>query len=275
MRPLLRLLLIAPISVAFSTCGPNQPKHSVTEAVGEHGDHHAHGEEADEKQSDHHHHGEQAEGARYAKGKGITLLDETKEAIGLGLEEAEERKLRPVLALEAQVYRTASEPTRSGGEQSGSAYATALVNPKVAERLKGGEPATLKSDDLSYEAEVWRIDPLSKDAVNNVEVILQIPDPQNTLSVGEFVSGFVVESGSDMTVLTVPRSAVLETASGKFAFVQNGDYLLRTPIITGAESTEYTEITDGLYAGDVVATNPVETLYLIELRATKGGGHSH
>jgi hypothetical protein len=44
---------------------------------------------------------------------------------------------------------------------------------------------------------------------------------------------------------------------------------------TGAESSEYIEITDGLYAGDIVVSNPVEMLYLIELRATKGGGHSH
>jgi hypothetical protein len=111
--------------------------------------------------------------------------------------------------------------------------------------------------------------------VNSVEAILQIPDPRNTLKVGEFVSGSVVESGAEETVLTIPRSAVLETATGKFAFVQNGDYLLRTPITTGAENTDYAEITDGIYAGDVVATKPVETLYLIELRATKGGGHSH
>ncbi len=116
---------------------------------------------------------------------------------------------------------------------------------------------------------------MSKEAVNSVEAILQIPDPRKTLKVGEFVSGSVMESGAEETVLTIPRSAVLETAIGKFAFVQNGDYLLRTAITTGAESTDYAEITNGIYAGDVVATKPVETLYLIELRATKGGGHSH
>jgi hypothetical protein len=30
-----------------------------------------------------------------------------------------------------------------------------------------------------------------------------------------------------------------------------------------------------LLEGDTVVTRPVQTLYLIELRATKGGGHSH
>jgi hypothetical protein len=50
---------------------------------------------------------------------------------------------------------------------------------------------------------------------------------------------------------------------------------MRTPITVGAEDAEHAAITDGIYAGDIVATKPVETLYLIELRATKGGGHSH
>ena len=266
MKSLLSLLLAGAVSLGVFGCGSKQPEHSDAdgngrENGGEHGDHHDHGEEA--------------AGARYAEGKGITLLDETKEAIGLELAAAEERKLAPVLPLEAQVYRAANEPSRPGGEQTGSAYATALVNPRLAEKLKAGELATLKTHDAGYEAQVWRIDSVSKEAVNSVEVILQIPDPGNSLKVGEFVSGSVIESGAEETVLTIPRSAVLETATGKFTFVQNGDYLLRTFITTGAENAEYAEITDGIYAGDVVVTKPVETLYLIELRATKGGGHSH
>ena len=265
MRALLSLLLSGALSFGIFACGPNQAEHSNAggqeHEEGEHGDHHDHGKEA--------------AGARYAEGKGIILLNETKEAIGLELADAEERRLAPVVPLEAQIYRAANEPSRPGGEQTGSAYATALVNPLLAKKLKGGELATLKTHDASYEARIWRIDPVSKEAVNSVEAILQIPDPLNALKIGEFVSGSVVESDAEETVLTIPRSAVLETATGKFAFIQNGDYLLRTAITTGAENADYAEITDGVYAGDVVATNPVETLYLIELRATKGGGHSH
>jgi hypothetical protein len=259
-------LLAGAVCLGLAACGPKQPEHSADDG-------HGHGETGEH--GDHHDHGEEAGGARYAEGKGITLLDETKKAIGLEVAEAEEREIAPIVPLQAQVYRAANEPSRPGGEQSGSAYATALVNPALAEKLKGGEPATMTADNKSYQARIWRIDPVTKDAVNNVEVILQIPDPENTLRIGEFLSGSVTQSGAQQTALTVPRSAVLETATGKFAFVENGEFLLRTPVSTGAESTDYIEITDGLYEGDIVASNPVETLYLIELRATKGGGHSH
>jgi hypothetical protein len=259
-------LLAGAVCLSLAACGSKQPEHSAEDG-------HGHGEGGE--RGDHHDHGEEAAGARYAEGKGITLLEETKKAIGLELAEAVEREITPIVPLEAQVYRAANEPSRPDGEQSGSAYATALVNPALAEKLKGGDPATLMADDRSYQARIWRTDAVTKDAVNNVEVILQMPDPENTLRIGEFLSGFVTQSGAQQTALTVPRSAVLETATGKFAFVENGDFLLRTPVSTGAESTDYIEITDGLYAGDIVASNPVETLYLVELRATKGGGHSH
>ena len=216
----------------MAACSPKQPEHSAADG---------HGHEETGEHGDHHDHGEEAAGARYAEGKGITLLDETKKAIGLELAEAEEREIAPILPLEAQVYRAANEPSRPGGEQSGSAYATAFVNPALADKLKGGEPAAMMADDKSYEARIWRIDPVTKDAVNNVEVILQIPDPAKYAKIGEFLSGSVTQSGAQETALTVPRSAVLETATGKFAFVENGDYLLRTPVSTGAESTDYTE----------------------------------
>jgi hypothetical protein len=262
---LVRALFLAGwLCLGPSSCGSKQPTESTADG-------HGHEEEG----GDHHGHGAESTGARYAEGKGIALLDETREAIGLELAEAEEQRLAPLIPLEAQVYRAADELSRPDGEQTGSAYATALMNPGVAEKLRSGDSATLMLNAASYVARIWRIDPVSRDAVNSVEAILRIPDPQNTLRVGEFISGFLVQAGVNDAVLTIPRSAVLETATGKFAFVQNGDYLMRTPITVGEKNAEYAEVTDGIYAGDIVATTPVETLYLIELRATKGGGHSH
>jgi multidrug efflux pump subunit AcrA (membrane-fusion protein) len=265
MKGFISLFVAGGLSLDIPACGAKPSEHSATDGPAR--------EENDQHGG--HHHGDEAAGARYVEGKGISLLDETKKAIGLELSEAGDRKLAPLVTLEAQVYRAATEPSRPGGEQTGSAYATAFVDPPVAEKLKGGESATLEAHETSYEARVWRIDPVSKEALNNVEVILEIPDPGNTLHLGKFVSGSLIESGAEQTVLTIPRSAVLETATGKFAFVENGDYLLRTAVTTGVENGDYAEITDGIYAGDIVASKPVETLYLIELRATKGGGHSH
>lgn len=246
---------------ASSGCGPKSPGHREGESEEAHGGH-DHGESA-------------AEGAKYSDGKGIQLMEETAKAIGLVTAEAEERELTSVVRVEAQVYRSASERSRPEREHSGSAYATAFLPPRLASSLRAGDPATVRTGTGEFSARVWKIETISRDAVNNEEVILEIADKDAALRVGEFVSGAVTRSGGAASVVAVPRSAVLETATGKFVFVENGRFLLRTPVTTGAESADYIEIADGLYSGDVVATHPVETLYLIELRSTKGGGHSH
>jgi hypothetical protein len=79
--------------------------------------------------------------------------------------------------------------------------------------------------------------------------------------------------------LVVPSSAVLNTAKGTFVYVVNGPHLLRTAVETGGslslETGDLIIINDGLYEGDTVVTRPVETLYLIELHAIKGGAHCH
>lgn len=255
------LTLAVVVAWAFTGCGQKPASHQEGESEAAHGGH-DHGESG-------------AEGAKYSEGKGIELMEETGKAIGLVTAEAEERELTPMVPVEAQVYRAASEPSRPGREQTGSAYATAFLPPRLAGSLKAGDSAAVHTATGEFSARVWRIEPASRDAVNNEEVILEIADKDAALRVGEFVSGAVTRSGGAASVVAIPRSAVLETATGKFVFVENGRFLLRAPVTTGAESADYIEIADGLYAGDVVAIQPVETLYLIELRSTKGGGHSH
>ncbi len=261
MRKMIILMLVAIIGWALAGCGPKSTGHQEGESEEAHGGH------------DHGNAG--AEGATFSEGKGIQLMEETKKAIGLSTAEAEERELTPVVSVEAQVYRSASEPSRPGREQTGSAYATAYLPPRLASSLKTGDTATVHTATGEFSARVWRIEAISRDAVNNEEVILEIADKDAALRVGDFVSGEVTQSRGAASVVAIPRSAVLETAAGKFVFVENGKFLLRTPVTTGAESADYIEISDGLYSGDVVATQPAETLYLIELRSTKGGGHSH
>jgi multidrug efflux pump subunit AcrA (membrane-fusion protein) len=121
------------------------------------------------------------------------------------------------------------------------------------------------------EAKLVRMDRSSTDATRLVELVVALeraPAP----AVGEFVElDFAAEPS---LVLSVPRSALLETATGNFVYVVSGEYFLRTPVKVGAHSADYVEITDGLHAGDTVVTSPVEQLWLAELRLTKGGGHS-
>jgi hypothetical protein len=263
--PALRIMpLFALLMILLTSCNP-QPKPQA---------------QAPKKESHSHDHGSEGEGASYAEGKGITLLEETAQSIGLELAGVAEQPLRPRLDLPAQIYRGAGEPSRThGGERQGRAYATALLATAQAEGLQPGLPLTFQvrgKADVPHTGRLWRIEHGQAAVLGKVELLLELEDPDRSLAVGDFVeTGIDKETSTGGTRLAVPKSAVLRTPMGTFAFVQNGPYLLRTEIETGAEDATHVEVTGGLYEGDTIAVRPVEALYMIELRATKGGGHCH
>jgi hypothetical protein len=245
------------------------------------GGHEEAGHKEGESEDDGHGHGAEGEGeapTSYKEGKGLTLIEATKKAIGLETVLATEHEIQPVVAASAQVYRAASEPSRlPDGEKTGFAYATAIVPPEIAKHLEPGSVVDFGprgEESAKMQGKVWKVDTTQEAITAKTEILVEIEDPGNKLFVGSFLEGEAHLSGSSKT-LAVPRSAVLDTATGKFVYVQNGEFYLRTAVTTGAESADNIEITDGLYEGDQIVTKPVETLYIIELRATKGGGHSH
>lgn len=233
----------------------------------------SHAEHAEEG----HEHGSEGSGAQFKEGKGILLAEETRKALGLQVQEVQEQSIAPTIRVTAQIYRAASEPSRRHREQTGFAYATAIVAPEPARRLKPGQNVTFLSpiDKSSRQGEVWKLDQTQLPVLGKTEVLLRVPDSNKSLEVGMFLEASISLNDSSQKVVAIPRSAVLQTSEGIFAFVQNGEHLLRTAVKLGIENEGQVEVTDGLLEGDVVATSAVEPLYLIELRATKGGGHSH
>jgi hypothetical protein len=218
--------------------------------------------------ADPHDHGSEAAGASFQEGKGIALMEETKQAIGLELAEVAEQTLQPSITLTAQVYRLASETSRRyGQERTGFAYGTTLVSPETAAQLQPGQKFAMGT--------VWKVDRTQLPVLGQVEVLLELANPDHSLAVGAFIEVQIPLGTASQKVVSIPRSAVLQTSIGTFAFVENAGFLLRTEIKTGAENQEFIAITDGLYEGDTIAVKPVEALYLIELRSTKGGGHCH
>jgi hypothetical protein len=220
----------------------------------------------------------ESEGAIFQEGKGILLSNETQKAIGLELAEVKEETIQSDLLVTAQIYRTASETSRKHGrERSGFAYATAMLSPEMARQITQGQKVifNLGEKDAPQEGIIWKLDETQLSLLEKIEILFELPDPKASLSVGDFIKIKISSTVASRKVLTIPNTAILEAATGTFAFVQNGDHLLRTETKIGTKGQNSSEIIDGLYEGDTIAVKPVQTLYLIELRATKGGGHSH
>lgn len=191
-------------------------------------------------------------GVTFKEGRGLQLSPEVIKALNLRTTEAEERSLTAELNVIAQVF---------------------AVTPRVlaSARLTEEQAAALEKSSFTG-AKLMRIDRSTVAATRLVDLVFEL-DASPRHQIGDFVTlALAVEPA---TVLSVPRSAVLDGATGSFVYVVNSGAYLRTPVKVGARSADFIEISDGLYAGDIVVVTPVDQLWLAELRLTKGGGHSH
>lgn len=241
--------------------GKEEKEHSETETCKEddgHGSEHEAGES----------------GASFAEGKGLKLTPETVEAMGLKTAEVAEHSFERQITTTAQVYRTARETVRSASfERPGYAYASAFLDPSQATFLQERQKVEVILHQSKFDAQLAKIDRAMEAFNKQIELLIEIKDSGNNLAQGTFIQA--VLRGQSKKTVAIPHSAILKTATGTFVYVVNGDYLFRTPVEIGMEGENLMEIKEGLYEGDVIVEEPVQKLWLIELRFTKGSGHSH
>lgn len=227
------------------------------------------------KEEDSHGHDEESpSGASFKEGKGITVKEETAKILGLEVVDVVEEVAPQIVELDIQIFTEKHRIADLNLDHGNCAFhgsgflpldESALVKPKEKVKFK-----TLRGEEL--EGFVVSVqEPLKH---GEVEIIVGVTTPESALKDGEFVKASILVPRSE-PVTVIPTSALLRTAEGTYVYVVNGNSYLRTPVAVGGVVDGKIEITDGLYAGDQVVAKPVETLWIIELRATKGGGHSH
>ena len=229
---------------------------------------------AQTEEKGHEDHEESPSGASFKPGKGITLTDETRKILNVEIADVTEEKLPQVIHFNVQIF---SETHRfvnvkefhSGCDIHGSGSLSpdkmAIVEPKQPVKLVTASKETLEGFVVAVQKTL---------AHGENEIIVGITTAGAKVKDGEFMTASITLPREEM-VTVIPRSALLKTAEGAFVYALNGSAYYRTAVKVGSESDDKIEIIDGLFAGDQVVTKPVETLWLIELRATKGGGHSH
>ncbi|MES2309139.1 MAG: hypothetical protein V4507_09810, partial [Verrucomicrobiota bacterium] len=168
------------VAAAFMSC--REPKEEV------------HKHEENEHEHDHEHESEsesESSGASYEEGKGIRLVEETEKALGLQFMEIKEGHFRSEISLNAQIYRSSREASKSHGKESqGNAYATALISEKEYPLFKPGQKIEVFSEadpGTKDSGKIWRIDPIQLSTLGKAEVLLEIPDPAHHWNVGDFI----------------------------------------------------------------------------------------
>jgi hypothetical protein len=199
----------------------------------------------------------------FHEGKCVLLPEEMRRQFGLETAEVAEKPMRSQLQKLAQVFRTASDSTKS--------EAMMMLTIAEARELKPNQPVLLKAADSTDEmrGKLARVDESTRVALGQVEGLLEFVDDQQRYPVGAFLTATF--GARTKNALVIPVTALLSAADGTFVYVVNGKHFTRTKIKTGAAFDGYIEIEEGLYAGDEVVARGVDNLWLIELSALKGG----
>jgi hypothetical protein len=258
--PIAATLLAA--AALLSGCHDHQDGHAHG-AADVHGGHAAHG------------HGEDSpSGASFKAGQGVRITEETKALLGVEVADVTERNLPNQILFTVQVFgekhrHVLSDDDHSGCDVNGSGFLAA----RAAADVRAGQPVELlKNAARPLGGVVLAVQKAL--ALGEFEVIIGVSNAMASIQDGEFVPARI-RLPRDGAVAAIPTSALLRTLEGTFVYAVNGEAYFRVAVKAGVEAGGWAEIAEGLYPGDQVVTTPVQTLWLIELRATKGGGHSH
>ena len=231
-------------------------------------------EEAHGNDDGHGHGAESPSGASFKAGKGVIVTEESKKLIGVEVADVAERKLPNQIRFTVQVFGGKHHHLLNPDDHSAcDVHGSAFLASEAAAVVKAGQPVQLLKDTNSPLGGVVLAVQKAL-ALGESEIVIGVSNAAAALKSGEFVPARI-SLPREEAVTAVPKSALLRTSEGSFVYAVNADAYFRTAVKVGVEADGWIEITDGLLAGDQVVTKPVETLWLIELRATKGGGHSH
>ncbi|MEZ5325880.1 MAG: hypothetical protein R3F19_12560 [Verrucomicrobiales bacterium] len=195
-------------------------------------------------------------GIKYDKKQGLFVTPFSAKLLGLKTADVGEQEITGKITLQAQVFDVFSS--------EGRALASAWLPQEDAEKLQSDAPITMER---GFKGKIVSV---ASKVNGQGEVLLEIEDKDGKLKVGNFLSG-TVEVSSDGEVVVVPKDAVVNSSEGAFAYVNNGGWTARAQVEVGAEQDGLVEIIDGLYAGDVIVTTPVMTLWMTELALLKSG----
>ena len=210
-------------------------------------------------------------GASFKAGQGVRLMDETRKILGVEIADVTERKLPKELRFTVQVFAEQHHPSVNPQDHSRcDVQGSGLLSTDVAAAVRAGQAVQLRhGTNAPFMGTVLAVQPALTPGES--EIVIGVSNAAVMLKPGEFVAASLSLPGGE-AVMAVPQSAVLRTVEGAFVFAGNGSAYSRAAVKTGAEADGFVEITDGLLAGDQVVTKGVTALWLVELRATKGGG---
>ena len=177
-------------------------------------------------------------GVKFNAKHGLSVPAPTAKFIGLEVADVTERKIASVQRFTAIVYRAASEARLASTQPmvASSSLASAMLSASDATLIREGQTVTLEVADIgTLSGRVSTISAKTGKADAQVELLLAIADPQLQLANGMFAK-VSLPLGGESEVVSVPRSAILQTTEGHFVYTTSGEHFVRAPIKSSTAS---------------------------------------
>ncbi|GAP99476.1 efflux RND transporter periplasmic adaptor subunit [Leptolyngbya sp. NIES-2104] len=161
-----------------------------------------------------------------------------------------------------------------------SVQASGNIYEKDLNQIRVGQSVRVKVNGLADRSFNGRISVVGSTVQGETRVVpvkVELDNADGALKPGMFAEIEVLTDRTPVSVLAVPKSAIVETNDKKkIVFVQNGNAFQATDVTLGRESSDFVEVTNGLFDGDKVVTQRAPQLYTQSLRGdTKAdAGHS-
>lgn len=111
-----------------------------------------------------------------------------------------------------------------------------------------------------FRGEVKRIGASVKSATRTLPIEAELPNEDHKLRPGFFAKAQVALSGEPVSVVLVPKTALVPVTGGSKLFVKSGDTVQERLVVAGVESGDLVEVRGQIKAGDEVAVQNVEKL---------------
>lgn len=170
----------------------------------------------------------------------------------------------------ATVLLEISDPTRL------QARAIAYEGPDLA-KIRPGQSAQVLVEmfpEEVFEGRVVRISPGLQTKERTYEAFVEIENPNSKLLPNSQAT-VAMPLGEPVTVLAVPKRAVVGDLARRSVFVRDDNVFERRDVVTGISSGNLVEIVEGVFPGEEVVTQGNYQLQFASSEGGAAGGHGH
>ena len=111
-----------------------------------------------------------------------------------------------------------------------------------------------------FDGTVVNVAPSLGETSRTARLRVVLPNPQGLLK-PEMFATILVSVGKMPSGIAIPNEAIIEQGGAIFVFVKNGEQFVRQDIVVTARDDKYSQISEGLFQGDVVVTDGKMQVY--------------